>query len=345
MRWLVVHPGPQFSVQDVYTGWVEALRELGETVIEYPLGDVLTFYECAHIDKGDGELQKALTADQVKEMAADRLAGALYKTRPDVLLAVSAFFTDPRLLDQARYYGTRVVLLHTESPYEDDRQITLAPHVDLNLLNDPTNLARFEAVSSTVYAPHAYRPTVHHPGPPDPDLLCDLGFVGTGFKSRVELFEAIDLEGIAVKLGGNWMRVNEDSPLRRYVIHDINHCMDNIEAADLYRSSRAGLNLYRREADAEHLIHGYSMGPREVEMAACGLFFLRDPRPESDEVFSMLPTFVGAEEASEKLRWWLAHDTARQYAADNAREAIADRTFRNNATRLLRLFDRQPVTV
>lgn len=345
MRWLVVHPGPQFSVQDVYAGWVEALRELGEVVIEYPLGDVLTFYECAHIDKGDGELQKALTADQVKEMAADRLAGALYKTRPDVLLAVSAFFTDPRLLDQARNYGTRVVLLHTESPYEDDRQIAIAPHADLNLLNDPTNLARFEAVSSAIYANHSYRPSVHHPGPADPDLICDLSFVGTGFQSRVEFFDAMDLDGLTVKLAGNWMRLPEDSPLRQYVIHDINYCMDNTEAADLYRSSRIGLNLYRREAEAEHLIAGVAIGPREIEMAACSLFFLRDPRPESDEVFPMLPTFVGAEEASEKLKWWVAHDTAREYAAVSAREAIADRTFRNNATRLLRLFDRQPVTV
>jgi hypothetical protein len=344
MRWLVVHPGPQFSVQDVYTGWVEALREVGETVVEYPLGDVLTFYECAHIDTGDG-FKKALDADQVKAFAADRLAATLYKTRPDVLFAVSAFFADPQLLDMARRQGTRVVLLHTESPYEDERQLAIAPHADLNLLNDPTNLVRFEAVASAIYAPHAYRPGVHRPGLADPDLACDFSFVGTGFKSRVEFFEGMDLDGLTVKLAGNWMRVPDESPLRQYVIHNINYCMDNTETADLYRSSKVGLNLYRREADAEHLIHGYSMGPREVEMAACGLFFLRDPRPEGDELLYMLPTFVDAGDASEQLRWWLAHDAARAHAAELARQTIANRTFRNHAVKLLRLFDRQPVTV
>jgi hypothetical protein len=345
MRWLVVHPGPSFSVADVYSGWVEALRELGETVVEFPLGDILTFYDGAHIDPGDGKLKKALNEEQVKAFAADRLAAALFKARPHVLFAISVFFTDVRILDQARSYGTRVVLMHTESPYEDERQLGLAPHADLNLLNDPTNLARFEAIASTIYAPHAYRPGVHHPGPADPDLTCDFSFVGTGFRSRVEFFEAMNLDGLTVNLAGNWQRLTEGSPLRQYLIHHINHCLDNDEAADLYRSSQVGLNLYRREADAEHLVAGVTMGPREVEMAATGLFFLRDPRPEGDEVLSMLPTFLGAEDASEKLRFWLRRDGLRAEAARQAREAIADRSFRNHAIRLLRLFDRQPVTV
>lgn len=346
MRWLVVHPGPSFSVADVHNGWVEALRELGEIVLEYPLGDVISFYDGVHIDKGDGVgLQRALDADQVKQFAADRLAATLYKTRPDVMLTVSAFFTDPRLLDQARNYGTRIVLLHTESPYEDERQLGIAAHADLNLLNDPTNIERFEAVAPTVWAPHAYRPSLHRPGPADLDLLCDFSFVGTGFPSRVEFFEAMDFDGLTVKLAGNWQRLTDESPIRQYVIHQIDYCMDNTETADLYRSSKIGLNLYRREADADHLIWGVSMGPREVEMAATGLFFLRDPRPESDEVLHMLPTFAGAEDASEKLRWWLRHDGPREEAARQAREAVADRTFTNHAKKLLRLFDRQPVTI
>lgn len=79
------------------------------------------------------------------------------------------------------------------------------------------------------------------------------------------------------------------------------------------------------------------MGPREVEMAACGMFFLRDPRPEGDELLSMLPTFTSPQEASERLRYWLEHPTLRQELASKAREAIADRTFSNRAAELLRI--------
>ena len=41
MKILVVHPGPDFSVHDVYAGWVEALRAHGATVAEYNLNDRL----------------------------------------------------------------------------------------------------------------------------------------------------------------------------------------------------------------------------------------------------------------------------------------------------------------
>jgi hypothetical protein len=81
------------------------------------------------------------------------------------------------------------------------------------------------------------------------------------------------------------------------------------------------------------------MGPREVEMAACGLFFLRDPRGEGDEVLPMLPTFATPEDAGEELRWWLAHDTERDRVAARALEAVADRTFTRNAQSLLRVLD------
>lgn len=337
MRWLVAAPGPDFAVQDVYIGWCEALEQLGETVVRFPLGDLLTFYDAAHIETGDGEFRKALTSEQVKTMATDRLAAALFKVRPQVLLSVSSFFCDVQLLDQARRYGTRVVLLHTESPYEEGRQLGLAPHADLNLLNDPTHLDRYEAVGPAMYVPHAYRPHLHHPGTGQRDV--DFGFVGTGWASRVEFLSQLDLDGLAVALAGNWMQLPEESPLRAHLAHPIGEALDNDETADLYRRTKVGLNLYRREAESDDLVAGWAMGPREVELAACGAFFLRDPRPEGDEVLDMLPTFGTAQEASELLRYWVAHDSERDRLAIKAAEAVADRTFVNHAARLLRLFE------
>jgi hypothetical protein len=76
-------------------------------------------------------------------------------------------------------------------------------------------------------------------------------------------------------------------------------------------------------------------------MAAVGAFFLRDPRPEGDALFPMLPTFTTPGEAADQLRWYLAHPDARETAAAKAREAVADRTFDSNAARLLRLLDKE----
>lgn len=340
MRIVVAQPGPDWAVQDVHAGWCEALRTLGHQVWEYPLNDALVFYERAHMPVADGFRKAIDDVDAAAGLAVDGLAAMLWKRRPDLLLIISGFFIPPELLDQARFYGTKVVILHTESPYEDQRQLDLAAHADLNLLNDPTNMAAFNLQGATVYMPHGYRPTVHKPGPRQPDLASEFVLVATGFPSRIRFLEAMDLDGIDVALAGNWQQLDDDSPLRKYVAHDIAECLDNADAVGLYQSGTVGINLYRRDAvDSPGAIKGWAMGPREVELAACGLFFLRDPRPEGDELLPMLPTFSSPAEASELLRWWLAHDDERIAAAAAMREAIADRTFENHAARMLRLIE------
>lgn len=333
MRWVVAQPGPSFSVQDVYAGWVEALRELGQTVIEFNLDDRMTFYAASEI------AGKRLDGHAANELAINGLYATLYKARPDVLLVVSGFFLPGDVYRMARVYGTRIVVVHTEQPYELHRELNVAQMADINLINDPTHISQFPA--GTRYVPHAYRPSLHHPGPVVPDLVCDLGFVGTGYPSRIAFLEAMDLDGLDVLLAGCWQTLADESPLWPYLLTDVEDCLDNATTVDVYRSTRVGLNLYRREAQAADLVEGWAMGPREIEMAATGLFYLRDSRPEGDELLPMLPTFASPAEASEQLRWWLNHPAQREQAAAQAREAVADRTFRNHAVDLLRLIEKE----
>lgn len=336
-RWIVCHPGPMWSVADVYNGWTEALATLGQHITLYNLGDRLSFYDAARFEQADGTWRKPLDETGVAQMALNGLAAQLWKTNPHVLMLISGFFADPDMLDHARAQGIRVVILHTESPYEDDRQLLMAAHADLNLVNDPISVPRFSQVAPTVYCPHGYRPALHQPGPPDPGLVCDLAFVGTAFQSRVRFFERMNLDGLDVLLGGSWYALPAESPLNKYLGHHTGEMLDNTEVPALYRSMRCGINLYRREGNARDLLTGYGVGPREVEMAACGAFFLRDPRPEGDELFPSLPTFTGPGDAGEQLRWWLKHPSARRDAALKAHEAVAGRSFVNHAAELLRL--------
>jgi hypothetical protein len=325
-------------VKDVHDGYVEALRAAGQQVIDYPLGDALTFYDSVLLQAGSHTFRKALSGNQATELAAGRLAGALYRVRPDILLITSGFFVDTDLLDLARRDGVRVVAILTEQPYEHTRELDLARHCDLALLTDPINIADFQQVTRAAHAPHCRRPNVHTPGPADPALACDLAFVGTGYASRIAFFERMDLTGLDVLLAGNWQQLAADSPLNRFVAVGPEDCLDNTTTVEVYRSARAGINLYRREAE-DNAAQGWAVGPREIEMAAIGCFFLRDRRPEGDELLPMLPTFTSPEQASDQLRWWLAHPGMRETAVLKAREAVADRTFDNAAARLLRLLE------
>jgi spore maturation protein CgeB len=351
MRFMVVHPGPQFSVADVHAGWVEALRELGHRVADFNLDNRLNFYNAALFETGSHNLatgaallRKACTFEQAKTLAANGIYAAAYKFAPEVALIVSAFFIPTELLDILRSRGTRVVLLHTESPYQDTEQLERAAHADLNLVNDPANLEAFQALGPAEYLPHAYRPSIHYPGAARPEMLCDLAFVGTGFPSRIEFFERMaatgELDTTAVNLAGQWQELPEGSPIEGWLATDRDECLDNTQTAALYRSAKAGLNMYRAEVNPGDHAAGWAMSPREVEMAACGLPFARESRGEGDRVLGMLPTFDGPEEAAKVLADLLADPPRRARLADQARAAIDDRTFLHNAARLLRLLDR-----
>jgi len=341
---LTVHPGPEFSVADVHRGYHRALVGLGCQVVDIAYHERLSFYSNAGRMTADGSFVRMVDEVGAVRLAAKGIEAACYEFRPDVVLVVSGFFVPLDTLDVIRSHGTKVVLMHTESPYEDVRQLVRAAHADLNVLNDPTNIDRFAELGAAVYLPHAYDPTVHHPGPAWPDHHCDFCFVGTGYPSRVEFFEAVDFTGVDVALAGNWQHLAEASPLRKFVAHDVDDCCDNDEAAALYRGAKLGANLYRRDAERPELADGWSMGPREVEMAACGLAFLRESRGEGDDVLPMLPTFDGPGDFAEKLRWWLAHDDQRRSVAAQARDAVAGRTFTANAVALLTALDALPAS-
>lgn len=341
MRILTIHPGPNFSVADVFRGWILGLQAQGVEVGAYNLDARLTFFSTAHVpDEDTGEFRQAFGENQAAQLALDGLCSELWKYNPDVLLIVSGFYVPPNAMQMIRDRGTKIVLLHTESPYEDDTQIARSEHADLVLINDPTNLKRFREVNpNTHYQWHCYDPARHYPGPVSPDLQSDFCFVGTGFPSRIEFLEQIDWTGIDLALAGHWLNLEPDSPLRQHLAHDINICCDNAETADLYRGTKLAANLYRKEAERPELATGWAMGPREVELAAIGTPFLRESRPEGDDLFPFLPIIESPADMEAEIRWHLSHPEILEDLGRRAREAIQPRTFANSAARMLRLLN------
>jgi spore maturation protein CgeB len=330
----------------------------------YNTNDRLTYYghmrmpdrsrePCGHC--GELPTVQALNADGITQLAMDGLYADLNKFWPDVVFFISAFYMKAPMLQFIRVRKHKVVMLHTESPYQDEEQMERGQFADLNLLNDPVNLEAWRDLDvPAAYMPHAYDPDIHYPQE-QRKYESDFAFVGTLFRSRAEFFSRMDFTGLDVALGGaGWDLAMRDYPelvtkvmdrdkgyrLVDYLAHPLDCCVDNEEVAGVYRGARCGINFYRRESEDQHQGEGWAMGPREVEMAACGLFFLRDPRPESDEVFGRcLPAFGSADEASQELRYWAANDPLRELRARQAYEAVAARTFDNNAKKALTLME------
>jgi spore maturation protein CgeB len=141
----------------------------------------------------------------------------------------------------------------------------------------------------------------------------------------------MDLDGLDVILAGNWQHCDENSPLRKYVPHDIEECLDNEQTVAVYQSAKIGMNLYRREAETDAQIAGWALGPREVEMAACELFFLRDPAPGNRRGPGDAAQLHHPGRGVRAAPVLAETPGERQELANQARAAVADRTFDNHA--------------
>lgn len=347
MRILTVHPGPPFSVHDVWAGWDKALRKQGHQVASYRTDDRLSFYGKVTMPDlrtpacpscGEVHHYKAFDRANAEVLTYNGLFEQVYLQWPDVIFFVSGFFTNPEMFKVLRLRGHKIVILHTESPYQDVEQMERGQYADLNLVNDPANLEAWASVGPTCYVPHSYDPDLHYPSDAEPSF--DLGFVGTAFKSRQSLFADM-LRDTNYKIGlggGGWNNLEHGCELLApHLAFPAEACVDNKDTAQLYRDSRAGINFYRREFDAGNTAKGESVGPREVEMAACGLPFLRDPRPESDELFPFLPAYDGSEEAREQLHWLLTDEDRRKELGIRARLAVEGWTFDDRAYDVMNL--------
>lgn len=352
MRILMVHPGPEFSVADCFNGWKKAFEKQGHEVRVYNTNDRLSFYSQVSIpdyrDKvidprtGEPPWRKAMTTDDAVIAAMQGLTHALYEHWPHMVFFVSAFFTPAWVLDLIRQRRHKLVILHTESPYQDDEQLMRAQYATLNLLNDPANLEEYATLAPSMYMPHAYDPDLHYPQNVNAKEL-DFSFIGTMFASRKEfferLFEKFDAADAGYKIAFGGAGYDgphmDDSPLLKFLGHPRDEAVDNAEVAGIYRNTKVGINFYRREAEKGHEGEGWAIGPREVEMAACGLPWLRDARGESDELFPFLPTYDGPEGAANLLRWHLENPDVSATLGMKAFTAIEDRTFDNHARMLM----------
>ena len=329
-RAIVVDPLADYSTQDVANGWVMGLRYNGVQTLQFNLTDRFVFYRAARIEHDD-YTKEPLSNDQAKEAATLNLLAEVYRHDPDLVVVIHGAHLWAPLLAELR---CPLVWVMTECPYEDEAQVLTAQaaQADVILVNDPTNQGVFEQVAPTYYVPHSYNPQLHRPDGPieGPSDVC---FVGTGYPSRRATLEAVDWDGINLALLGDWP-VDEDSPIAGAVRSGP---VDNIEAIRWYRGAAINLNMYRDviTADECSTADGWAMGPREVELAGMGAFYLREPRPESDAILGFLPAWHDPAEIGELVRWWLPRLDQRKRLGAQAHEAVQDRTFDAHAARLL----------
>jgi spore maturation protein CgeB len=324
MRVLICMPPATFSVAEMSRGYRDALRRAGHDVAEYAMSEHLAYHRRAALQ--EHERQAWLKASETI------LQAAIYH-RADLVLFVCALSFHPIALELLGWGGFKAAVLHTESPYQDDEQIAWNRHAkDLHVCtHERTSAERY----GWTYLPHAFDPAVHGPAQPDPNEACDVLFVGTGFKERIALLEAIDWTGINLRLQGVWDGLADNSPLRPFYRDGF---VDNADLPRLYASAKVCINPHRYHADA------VSLNPRAYELAACGVFQITDDRNDGSLFSRLLVRYQSAEDLGQKIRHYLAHPEARQQNTDILRQVVSGETFDARVKTLMGAIERRFTT-
>jgi spore maturation protein CgeB len=336
------HPGADWSVHDVYTGYRTALERMGVEVVNYALS--------GRIQDAGGWLEYCWRHSKLPKDQRPGLPDYLYlacqgvleralRHQVDWVLVIAGAYFHPDAAVLLRRAGIRMALLCTESPYDTENEKELAALFDVTFTMERTSVADFQSVCpNSHYLAHAYDPERHRPREADEGVAAhDVVFVGTGWQERVDLLNAVNWEGIDLGLYGVWSLLGSRHRLRRYLRANIT---PNELTTALYSRAKVGLNLHRvsKEFGRRPLTieHAESCNPRVFELAACGRFFLSDYREELGEIFgAAVPTFSTPVELESLLRGYLSDEEARRRHAQMALEAVRPHTFDARARELV----------
>lgn len=339
-RILLVHPGHPFSTADVFDNLSLALTANGAHVIEYRLDRSLTIAEGLTGAAAKYGVPDELIPDVFK-LAGNEIPGFALLNDVQYAIVITGCYVRYGIPLALRKAGIITALVCTESPYETtDKEQHIAAPYDLVFTNERTALPLFarNKPGTVHYLPHAYTPSVHHPGVADADKVCDACFIGTGFPERQALFNGVDWSDIDLILRGTlWEGTESADALTRTLT-------DNRDAAAYYRSARININTHRTTRDYGGTAHigaheAESVGPRLYEIAACGGFQLVDnSRQEAKDLFGdALATYRHGDSADleRQLRYWLTHPEARAQYAAAQHAAIQGQTWDSRAATIL----------
>lgn len=341
MRILLTYPGATYSTYDVAAGYEKALSALGHEVRSFNHHGWLSFYDITLAQWQLYAPEQVFPDAAARVIASEHVVIEAVDFVPDVILIVAAMGLHRRAFELLNHLGVPIIVLLTESPYEDGIQAKVLEkgHVSLAFTNERTSAQRLETVTGvqTIYLPHAYDASRHRVLNIDEKHRSDVFFQGTLWPKRKRLLDSLaDLPYKMIFDG-----IQPQARNREEADESMTHVIDNSEMPFWYSGTKIainhhrefctidkdGLELYLESGEAE------SLGPRAFEIAACGAFQLCDnTRPELQDVFGdSVVTYDDTEDLRDKVKYYLRNDHKRREMAKESHRRVQGCTFEARA--------------
>jgi spore maturation protein CgeB len=257
---------------------------------------------------------------QVEQIAAE--------FRPQLIFFVKAYHVEPETLDRVRRIAPCFVLMNDDMFNPANQTATFfgnIPFFDLILTTKSYNVREFlrAGAQRSVFIANSYDPRIHFPCQPTPEerakMAGDIAFIGTWRPNRADFLTPVaELTDLKLNIwGGSWHKLKRIDQIHRWrrwqPLHRCVHphelwCGDMGKAI---QSNRITLGLlYQENRDMQT--------SRTFEIPACGGFMLAERTEEHRMYFEedKEAVYFGTfEELRDKLRFYVAHDEAREKIA------------------------------
>ena len=340
LKVMIVAPGANFSTYDMYKYYTAAFKHVlgAQNAVGFPYHSWIEYHMDALSvmpNKPESEEDRASVAITY---ASRELIADISIEMPDVVLFIDGTRVPPPIYNYIKNMRKRcgyprfIGAYLTDEPYISDLTKGLISSLDFIFCNDKQVVDDY-GNRNMWYLPHSYSEDVHYPGEESSEYASDVFFCGTVYPERLEIFSGVDWSGIDAALCGYWGITGIPDELKDVAV---NAMLPNQELARYYRGSKVGINIHRTLGSSygNNISSGqaYSVGPRVIEAAACGLPQVSDSRPELLHIFGdSILTFTTAEELQSKIKYLLSNDDVRYNMRIAAMEAVAGMTYKHRA--------------
>jgi spore maturation protein CgeB len=335
-------PNPDVVSHGWRTNLYGSLAAMGHEVVEfdYDMSETLQ-----HLDAARPEDAAFIATNR------PRLTGALLDQlerehrRVPFRLFFSYFYdacVEAGAIDRIRALGITTVNWYCNASYQLHLVSRIAPHYDYCLVPEKNRLADYRALGARpIYCQEAANADVYTPRQVPQDL--DVTFVGGCYGERPGLVRWLRAGGVDVRVfGPRWeyhVAPRSRNPLRRWrrsskglPASAVGGVLSDTALVETYSRSKINLGFSTCGDTHANAAPVTQIRLRDFEVPMSGGFYLTGHLPDLEEFFEVgreIETYRSREELLDKIRFYLAHDAAR----DRVRRAGRERCLRDHTWR------------
>jgi len=353
MNILVVTPMETFATADVGVGFADGFTKLGHNTHIFRSGEQFLARRTL-IDSFVKGRHMEIDLPTI-ELAMEGFFDMVVMNDIEMVFVIRGLIPPPIYLDKLRKLGIKTVLYNTEDPYDYSMTKDIVKNYDLVLSNDLIGPELYPnckwvpvGVNNSIYS---YNSSVIK--------SYDLSFIGTFFKTRVQLFEeCLPLfKTLNTYFAGHWVGANDmnetddvfgeqfgshwDSPVREMVGNRINKTTYPESVNIILNHSKITPNPHRdKEWLGNSTYEANNFSPRVFEAAACGCFQLVSNNRrkvirhffEEDEIV----LYDSPQNFIEQVKYFLGHPDEREKIAHKVMEKVLqEHTYVHRASQVL----------